>query len=404
MDEDPSVIEVFLDGELILPCSSAPEYDQLLHQVSDLLNLPVTAFSLHSQDTHQLVNSAETFNQAFADAELPLILTVQLQKMENFYCPFCDREIKTENCGVCQTVNWDAWFIMKFGEEKYRNSQEQKIKEFGKGFSFGPAAVLQPNRPVFEPAKEIAHKGQFDDDDELNQRQSEGDFQRDSFGEPRDIFHTPPRKPKPEVGFTTTDGMVHIETPPQQKQKESPPVATISDSPDIMKTTGRSTGLQPSPYLTPDKTTVHNRATCSICQRSQRTASILTRQSEYRDSLFRYSKASEDTSYYHRSSPLRSSKLLTESSLFTSNRPVRQSYNYRTSGAETLYEEKMYSESMSRLRGSEGWAERSWKCYRCGSRPPWYFTHCHRCELAHSLALQPDDDYKRRVEHMCRRS
>lgn len=410
MDEISSVIEVKLGEELILPLESVPEYHQLLQLIEEQLKTPASKFKLYAQGTGQLVHDTDSFTQVFAEATLPLVLSVEVVQTASFFCPFCDKELEvdSEQCQSCQSVNWDAWFISKYGEEKYRNLQETRHRS--RGFTFGPPSNKPSNsQEIFEQeTKPLGRKEQPEDDFDLNQRDSLGDFRSGSFGDLQEKFQTPPRKIRPDGGFTTTDGLVDIETPPQSKdtRKEDIPAAALSDSPEIKRTESTpqrpviTSGLRPSPYLTPEKKTPHDRSTCSICQRSQRTASLLSGTSDYRDSLFRYSKATEEANI-RRSSPLRSSKLLTEASLFES-KGVSQSF-YGSNRREIVREEEMYSRELytGQLRSSD---RDMWRCPRCKARPPWYFSHCQQCELEESLALQPSDSYKRRVQLMCRRS
>jgi len=409
MAQIPSVIEVKLGEELILPLPTLPKYEELMQQTEERLKLPGSGFKLFAQGTGQLVHDEDSFTQAFADAELPLVLCAEVVQTAGFFCPFCDRELgaELEQCRNCGSVNWDAWFIGKYGEEKYRALQETRQRET-KGFSFGPLSLPHNPRAIFEQeARESQQKDPPEDDFDINQRDSLGDFRRGSFGESQEKYQTPPRRIRPDGGFTTSDGLVDIETPPQNKDSPqgaiSPPAAALSDSPEIKRENppqraNLTSGLRSSPYLTPEKRTQHDRSTCSICQRSQRTASLLSGQSEYRDSLFRYSKATEEMNV-RRSSPLRSSKLLTESSLFES-KGVSQSL-YRSNPREVAREEELYSRPFrSSLKPEEG----TRRCERCSAKTPWYFAHCQRCELEESLALQPSDSYKRRVELMCRRS
>lgn len=411
MAQISSVIEVKLGEELILPLPTLPKYEELMQQIEERLKLPANGFKLFVQETGQLVHDEDSFTQAFADAELPLILCVEVVQTARFFCPFCDRELEAESeqCQSCGSVNWDAWFIGKYGEEKHRALQETRQRE-AKGFSFGPLSIPPNPRPIFDQEiREIRKSDPQEDDFDINQRDSLGDFRRGSFGEAQEKYQTPPRKIKPDGGFATSDGLVDIESPPQNKETPiSPPAAALSDSPEIKRTenppqrANLTAGLRPSPYLTPEKRVQHDRNTCSICQRSQRTASLLSGQSEYRDSLFRYSKATEEMSI-RRSSPLRSSKLLTESSMFES-KGVSQSL-YMSNRREVAREEEMYSDFYSRpLRSSVKAEEGTWRCQRCSAKTPWYFSHCQHCELEESLALQPSDSYKRRVELMCRRS
>lgn len=418
MDEISSVIEVKLGEELILPLESVPEYHQLLQLLEERLKTPASQFKLYAKDTGQLVHDTDSFTQVFAEATLPLVLSVEVVPTAGFFCPFCDKELEvdSEQCQTCQSVNWDAWFISKYGEEKYRNLQETRHRS--RGFTFGPPSSHPPgSHAIFEQeTKSFERKEQPEDDFDLNQRDSLGDFRSGSFGDLQEKFKTPPRKIRPDGGFTTTDGLVDIETPPQSKvtRKEdiSPPPAALSDSPEIKRTESTpqrpviTSGLRPSPYLTPEKKVPHDRSTCSICQRSQRTASLLSGTSDYRDSLFRYSKATEEANI-RRSSPLRSSKLLTEASLFES-KGVSQSF-YGSNRREIVREEEMYSGELYarqlRSSGNSGSdTQETWRCPRCKTRPPWYFSHCQQCELEESLALQPSDSYKRRVQLMCRRS
>ena len=481
MASDSSVIEVYSQGELLLPFSSAPTFEEMLQRLEDHLSIPRDNLALfytgQSGNEHQLTNE-DQFQEGFSEADLPFIIRLETVPSDtgNFFCPYCDAPLGTrENqCQKCKTVNWDSWFIEKRGEEQYRALQETKGREI-KGFSFGPVDFVQEHKPVFEEEKRSSPGGKsepvfVEDDDDLNQRGSMEDLQRVSFGEESgEKFQTPPRKPTPQEQhsdpnprFQMSDGLVDFETPPRDSQpRESVPQseshpqmatpppqvpeAIISDSPDVERRKGGRGGegrqgrleeggqeearqgggrmgkpyrggLQPSPYLSPEKPGLHDRATCAICQRSQRGSSILTYPSEYKDSLFRYSRVTGESSTYTRdsynaqlSTP---SRFISEESLFASRISpfARRSYyspergrgegwGGRSSFTKPLRESG--GKLSEKLSGRE--LGRTWVCRKCGTSPPWYFTHCQSCELTMSLGMQPYDLYKRRVELMCRR-